>query len=328
VEVGIAYDLVSEVQLSPGEPEDLLDEYDPPETIDALEAALQANGLTTRRLGGGERLVRSVIERHPDLVFNIAEGKGTRSREAHVPAVLELLGIPYTHSDPLTLALSLDKAAAKTIVAASGVPTPAHQVVDRPDFEIELTPPLVAKPLHEGSSIGIHSDTSILRERSSVGPFVRGLLERYRQPVLLEELCPGAELTVGIVGTGADAEPIGAMEIAPRDGRVAEFLYSSDVKHDYERLVDYHVPPRCAPGVTERAIQIALDAYRALGCRDVGRIDLRIGADGEPKFLEANPLPGIDRRRSDIVILAGKTGLEYEQLIGRIVASARERHGI
>src|SRR5262245_53190833 len=186
MEVAIAYDLVTEVVQRPGTPDELLEEYDPPETIDAIEEALRANGVRTRRLGGGVRLVRARHNDRRDLVFNVAEGAETRSREAHIPAVLELLGVPYTHSDPLTMAVTLDKAAAKVIVAAQGVPTPAHQLAEDPDFELGLELPLVAKPAHEGSSIGIYSGVSIIREASDVRPRVRELLERYRQPVLLE----------------------------------------------------------------------------------------------------------------------------------------------
>jgi D-alanine-D-alanine ligase len=328
VEIGIAYELASELDLSPGAPDDLLDEYEVQETIDAIEAALHANGLTTRRLHSGERLVRAVLERRPELVFNDAEGQGTRSREAQVPAVLELLGIPYTHSDPLTMAVTLEKAAAKTIVAGAGLPTPRFQVAETEAFELLLDLPVVAKPMREGSSIGIRSESAVLRDAASVGPHVRGLLERYRQPVLVEEQCPGAELTVGILGTGAAAEPIGVMEIAPRYGEVEDFMYSVDVKRNYARLVEYRVPPACDPYLVERAQEVGMAAYAALGCRDVGRIDLRVGRDGEPMFLEANPIPGLDPQKSDIVILAGKVGMGYNDLIGRIVTSARERYGI
>jgi D-alanine-D-alanine ligase len=328
MEVAIAYDLVTEVAQRPGTPDELLEEYDPPETIDALEEALRANGVRTRRLGGGARLVRTLLEDPPDLVFNVAEGRETRSREAHVPAVLELMGIPYTHSDPLTMAVTLDKAAAKVLVAAEGVPTPAHQVVEAVEFELKIELPLVAKPAHEGSSIGIRSGESIIRKPDDLYQRVRELLERYREPVLLEELCPGAELTVGILGTGVDAEPLGVMEIAPRNGELGDFLYSLDVKRNWEQEVEYRVPPTCPAEKAARAQEHALRAYRALGCRDVARIDFRIGRDGEPQFLEANPLPGLHPRKGDIVILAGLLGIPYAELIGRIVESARKRYGI
>jgi D-alanine-D-alanine ligase len=328
VEVAIAYDLVTEVAQRPGSPDELLEEYDPPETIDALEEALRANGVRTRRLGGGERLARAVLEHRPDLVFNVAEGRETRSREAHVPALLELLGIPYTASDPLTMAVTLDKAAAKVLVAAEGVPTPPHQVVEEAEFELAIELPLVAKPAHEGSSIGIRSGASIARTPDDVRQRVRQLLERYREPVLLEELCPGAELTVGILGTGETAEPIGVMEIVPRHAKLGDFLYSLDVKRNWEQEVEYRVPPTCPAETTERAQEHALRAYRALGCRDVARIDLRVGRDGEPQFLEANPLPGLHPRNGDIVVLTGLLGIPYEELIGRILDSARKRYGI
>jgi D-alanine-D-alanine ligase len=328
MEVAIAYDLVTEVVQRPGTPDELLEEYDPPETIDAIEEALRANGVRTRRLGGGERLVRALLDDRPDLVFNVAEGAETRSREAHIPAVLELLGVPYTHSDPLTMAVTLDKAAAKVIVAAQGLPTPAHQLVDDPDFDLELELPLVAKPAHEGSSIGIYSGVSIIREASDVRPRVRELLDRYRQPVLLEEMCPGEELTVGVLGSGEGAEAVGVMEIVPRNGDLGDFLYSLDVKRNYEAEVEYRVPPSTPPETARRAQEIALEAYRALGCRDVARIDLRVGRDGRPQFLEANPLPGLHPKSSDLVILTGMLEMPYAELIGRILDEARRRYGL
>lgn len=326
MEVAIAYDLVSDVQLDPDAPDDLLAEYDPPETIEAIEAALRANGLTTRRLGGGESLVRALLDRRPGLVFNIAEGKGTRSREAHVPAVLELLGVPYTHSDPFTMAVTLEKSAATTLVAAHAVPTPVQQMVEEPDFELEVELPVVAKPIREGSSIGIRSGSSILRDPSSVRAHVLGLLERYRQPVLLEELCPGPELTVGIVGNGRGAEPIGVMEIVPRARSLDDFLYSIDVKRNYQEEVEFRLLPG-PPFLVERSLEMAVRAYSVLGCRDVARVDLRVGGDGEPKFLEMNPLPGL-HPESDIVVLSRLVGIGYEELIGRIVEAARARYGI
>jgi D-alanine-D-alanine ligase len=326
VNVGIAYDLQSDHTLSPEDPDDLLDEYDSPETIEAIEGALRSNGLTPHRLGGGERLVRALLEERPDLVFNFSEGWGTRSREAHAPALCELLGIPCTHSDPLTMAVTLDKAIAKSLVSASGVPTPAYQVVEEPGFELQLALPIVAKPLREGSSVGI-SASSILRDVASAGEQVLTLLRRYRQPVLLEEFCPGPELTVGIVGSGVGAEPIGVMEILPRTRPLEEFLYSIEVKRKWDDL-DFDVPPRRPASLVARTRELGLTAYRALGCRDVARVDFRVGADGEPKFLDANPMPGLDPVKSDLVILARGVGIGYEELLGRIVASARARHGL
>jgi D-alanine-D-alanine ligase len=323
--VGLAFDLAANFTASPTEPDDRLEEYDAPDTIDAIEAALRSRGTTTRRLGGGAELLDALVARPPGIVFNISEGWGTRSREAHVPAVLEMLGLPHTHSDPFTMAVSLDKAAAKSIVSSAGVPVPAHQLVESPDFVLQLELPVVAKPLREGSSMGIRA-SSIIRNRSELDVHVTRLLDDYRQPVLLEEFCPGAELTVGILGNGLSAEPVGVMEIVPRNGAVADFLYSVEAKRNYLEEVEYLVPPRVPSNVHKRAVEIALAAYHALGCRDVARIDLRIGADGEPKFLEGNPMPGLHPEKSDLVILCREVGIGYDDLILRILDTARARY--
>jgi len=326
VEIGIACDLVTDFATVDGEPADRLAEYDSEETVAALEAALGAAGHRTRRLGGGRRFLETMLRQPPDLVFNLAEGSGGRSREAQGPAGCEMLGVPYTHSDPFTMAVTLDKAAAKRLVRAAGVHSPDFEVLEevRP---VDLEFPVVAKPLHEGSSMGIGAG-SLVREATALGPVTTDLLERYRQPVLVEEFCPGAELTVGILGTGACARTLAVMEVAPRRRALDEFLYSGEVKHDWEVEVAYHVPPRVPPEQAARASEVALAAYRALGCRDVARIDLRVDRRGEPSFLEANPLPGLHPVISDLAMLARPLGVGYEELILRILTCARERLGI
>jgi D-alanine-D-alanine ligase len=270
-----------------------------------------------------------VLREPPELVFNIAEGFGTRSREAHVPAVLEMLRVPCTHSDPLTCAVTLDKAVAKTLVAAEGVPTPRWAVAASADDPAlaRLALPVIAKPLAEGSSIGIRKSSRIER-LPELREAVARLGTAYGQPVLVEEFCPGPEFTVGILGNGRSARVVAAMEIVPRTTSREQFVYSLEVKRNYETEVEYHVPPRQPVALVRRAHEVALGAYRALGCRDVARVDLRVGADGEPRFLEVNPLPGLNPVTGDLVILAGRAGLSYEGLIGAIVDAARERHKI
>jgi D-alanine-D-alanine ligase len=326
VEIGIAYDLRADGSDSGG-PDDRFEEYDAIATIDAVAAALETRGHRTRKLGGGRELLRELLERPPELVFNMAEGAGSRSREAHVPAVCELLGVPYTHSDPLTLAASLDKAAAKSLVAAAGLPTPRWCVVEDAGDAMALSFPVIAKPLAEGSSMGIRL-FSRADEPEELRGHVDRLLRDYGQPVLVEEFCPGAELTVGILGTGERAEALGVMEVVPLTVPTDRFVYSIEVKRSVEPFVEYDVPPQRPQQLIDRAVEVALGAYRALGCRDVGRIDLRVDAAGEPSFLEANPLPGLRPDWGDIVILAGRCGVEFEELIDRIVACARERQGV
>jgi D-alanine-D-alanine ligase len=334
--IGIAYDLKSEVERTvlrnAGDeplPDDVFEEYDSEATVTAIEEALLSNGYRTRRLGSGRSFLAQAMREPGDLVFNIAEGYGSRSREAHVPSALEMLGVPYTHSDPLTLALTLDKAMAKRVVASAGVPTPRFAVVEHVDqtYSIPLSYPLIAKPLFEGSSMGVRNYSRVVDEYE-LRELVAQLLADYHEPVLVEEFASGPEFTVGILGTGAAAEVIGAMEIVPRNCALENFVYSLEVKRNYLEEVEYHAPPRRSPEIVAHVEEVALAAYRALACRDVGRVDIRLGEDGEPKFLEVNPLPGLNPITGDLVILARANGLGYAELIGRIVDGARARQGL
>lgn len=326
MKIGIAFDLRTDFEARAEGPEDLLEEYDSPETVESIAAALRAAGHAVVLLGGGRAFVERVLREPPELVFNIAEGHGSRSREAHVPAVCELLRIPCTHSDPLTCALTLDKGLAKAVVAAAGLATPRSAVIARPAelAQLALAYPLIAKPLAEGSSIGVRR-ASRVRDEAALRALVTGLLDDYGGAVLVEEFCPGAELTVGLLGHGERMRALGVMEIAPRAGRVQDFVYSLEVKREFESEVEYRVPPALPPSLVERARELALGAARALGCRDVARVDLRIGADGEPQFLEVNPLPGLNPRTSDLVILARLVGSSHAQLVQSIAREAIQR---
>lgn len=334
--VGIAYDLRTEYERAAqhlaGEadlPEDAFEEYDSEATVLAIERALESWGYATRRLGSGRAFLTRILQDAGDLVFNIAEGYGTRSREAHVPSALEMLGVAYTHSDPLTLALSLDKAMAKRIAASAGVPTPRFAVVEHLSDvgAIDLEYPVIAKPLYEGSSMGVRRHSRCTNE-AELQALLQQLLKDYREPVLVEEFCSGPEFTVGVLGAGARAYILGSMEIVPKNGEIEDFVYSLEVKRNFENEVSYVVPPDRPREQIQSIEAVALAAYRALGCRDVGRVDVRIGADGEPKFLEVNPLPGLNPVTSDIGFIARGVGMSYRELIGRIAASARERQGL
>ena len=284
------------------------------------------------KLGGGRKFLEQALaaSRPPrtiDLVFNIAEGRNSRCREAHVPAACEMLGIPYTHSDPLTLALSLDKPLANRVAASHGIPTAPHVCVEQlGDLDaLPLPPfPLIAKPAREGSSMGIRRH-SRCENRGELQDHVASLLEQYAGPVIVERFLPGIEATVGIVGTGAEAQVLGVMEIAPRKIATENFIYSLEVKRDYLREVEYHVPPRLPAAVYNAIARTALGAYRAIGCRDVGRVDVRLDAEGVPCFIEVNPLPGLNPVSSDLPILAGRLGISYETLIATIVEKAIAR---
>lgn len=220
----------------------------------------------------------------PELVFNIAEGWGTRSREAQVPAICETLGVPYTHSDPLTMALTLDKAMAKRVVQSAGIRTAPFGVVDSVDrvATIDFPYPLFVKPMAEGSSIGVRV-TSRVVDREALTAEVERCLTAYRQAVLVERYLPGVEVTVGTCGSGDGARVLGSMEIAPAAGSADNFVYGLVSKRHYMELVRYHVPPN-SPTAAQiaDAEATALAAYRVLGCRDVGRVDMRFDADVWP----------------------------------------------
>jgi D-alanine-D-alanine ligase len=327
--IGIAYDLKTDYLdlASRSIRDDVLEEYDSMETVDAIFEALLDSGHQPVLLGGGRAFLDRLFASPVDLVFNIAEGWGSRSREAQVPAVCELLRVPCSHSDPLTLALSLDKAMTKRIAAGAGVPTPAFVCLESLDeLNKDALPPfpLFAKPAWEGSSIGIGSHSLCgnlddLRER------VASLLRDYQGPVLIEHFLPGIEVTVLIMGNGAGARVVGMMEISPRSESPAAFVYSLEVKRDYRNRVDYHVPPRLPQETISAIGETALRAYRAIGCRDIARVDLRLDAAGIASLIEVNPLPGLHPVDGDVPILCGLLGIPYASLIRGIVDEAAQR---
>jgi len=327
--IGLAYDLKEAVPVRPDQPEDALEEYDSRATVDGIAAGLEALGHPVLRLGGGRHLLETVLHDRPDLVFNIAEGLGNyRSREAQVPSVLEMLDIPYTGSDPQCLAICLDKPLTKDLVAHAGVTTPAWRVIKTVP-QLKATDwarfpfPAFVKPEHEGSSMGIRAGSPV-ESAAELLKAVPELLERYRQPVMVEQFIVGEEITVGVIGN-SPPKVIGIMRVVPRKAD-ARFVYSLDVKRDYERLVDYEAPARLAPAVLKSIEESSLTAFSLLGCRDISRVDFRVDAAGTPYFLEINPLPGLNPKSGDIVIMSGLMGWGYQSLIGAVVNAAEERY--
>jgi D-alanine-D-alanine ligase len=313
-----------------GAPDDLQEEFDSPATIEAIAAVLRGLGHDVEKLGDGRGLLERLLADPPDFVFNFAEGQGVgRSREARVPAVLEMLGIPYSGSDPLTLAVTLDKHCAKQLIGTTArqrVPAGVLIGADddplaRPALE-DFPFPGILKPAWEGSSKGIRG-TCLVDRLEDLPPLVESMRRGYGQPLLLEEFIEGEELTVGVIGNGRP-EILGVMRVSPVQP-TERFIYSLEVKRDYLRQVRYECPARLPPGELEQVKAAAVEAFRALGCRDVARIDYRLGS-GRLYFLEANPLPGLNPESSDLVIMARLCGWTYEQLIGQIVQAALERN--
>ncbi|MBI2869403.1 MAG: ATP-grasp domain-containing protein [Chloroflexi bacterium] len=328
--IGLAYDLKEAVAREHGGPEDALAEYDCAETLGYLREAIEADGHTVVTLGGGRQMLENILARPVDFVFNIAEGRGTwRSREAQVPGLLEMLDIPYSGSDPLTLAACLDKALTKQIVSLAGVATPAWTQVsttgqlERTDWA-SLPFPAIVKPVWEGSSKGIKL-TSLADNPEQAAALARDILTEYRQPAIIEQFIAGDELTVGVVGN-APPEVIGVMRILPRQPS-ERFVYSIEVKRDWRALVEYECPARLPQAILDRVAGSSLAAFRALGCRDFARIDFRLGAGGRPYFLEINPLPGLGDY-SDLVIMAVKAGWSHRALIQAVLRAALGRYPV
>ncbi|HTY82399.1 MAG TPA: ATP-grasp domain-containing protein [Dehalococcoidales bacterium] len=325
--VGLSFDLKTAVA-ERHTVEDAFEEYDSPETVNIISAALQSAGHEIVKLGGGAQFLDNIRREAVDIVFNIAEGRGThRSREAQVPSVLEMLDIPYTGSDPLTLAVSLDKPVTKKLLATEGVITPAWLIINN-ETELknarwrELRFPVIIKPAYEGSSKGIRL-TSLAQEIRHAQEEVGRILADYHQPVMVEEFIDGEEITIGVVGN-APPSVVGIMRVVPRK-KPEHFVYSLEVKRDYLNLVDYECPANLPQGVLQKLEESSLKAFKALGCRDFSRIDYRVSADGTPYFIEINPLPGLGTY-SDLVIMATMLGWTHEGLIRAVFEAACARY--
>ena len=313
-------------------------EWDAPATIAAVESALSQLGKVVR-LEATEDFPERLRQTRPDIVFNIAEGFRGVNREAHVPAICEFFGIPYSGSDPFTLTLCLDKARTKETLAFHGIPTPPFAVVDDP-AEIEsvtadLHLPLFVKPLHEGSSKGI-TDGNLCWDRKQLRKQTQFLLTNYKQPVLVEEYLPGKEFTCAVLGNGDEATvlPIVGMNFDSLP-KGALPIYGFDAKFVWDRpekpLEIFQCPARITSELQASIERVTLDAFRVLGCRDWARIDIRLDAAGNPNVLEVNPLPGILPDPADNSCLpkaARAAGIGYDELIQSCLKYAAVRQGV
>jgi D-alanine-D-alanine ligase len=323
--IGVTYDLRSEY-LAMGYGEEETAEFDSEITVAAICGALEALGYEPVRIGGVRQLAQMLVagERW-DAVFNICEGLKGVAREAQVPALLEAYDVPYVFSDPLTLSLALDKGMAKKIVGACGVATPDFAVID--DLgdlaHLALPFPLFLKPVAEGSGKGVDAKSRVTNP-NQLARVADDLLKRFHQPVLVESFLPGREFTVGITGTGLEAKALGVLEVVLTD-HATPHGYGYENKEHFEEKTIYRL---AEDSLADGAAEVALAAWRALRCRDGGRIDIRYGDDGKAYFLEANPLAGLNPDRSDLVFIARFKGIAYRDLIGRIMQSCAQRHPV
>lgn len=310
-------------------------EWDEPATIDAVEAALRAFGEVVRLEAVGDFAER-LPDARVDLLFNMAEGLNGPSREAHVPAIAEFLGIPYTASDPLTLTLALHKGRTKEVFKARGVPTASYRLVESVEdlhrLDGGLPFPVFVKPVWEGSSKGI-AEASYAEDREAAKARALHVLETYGQPALIESYLPGEEFTVAVLGNGGDARalpiirfrfdqlPEGALPVM---GYEAKWVWDRP-----EEPLDLLECPAKVPESVRRGIeQAAVSAYRALGCRDWARVDVRLDGAGVPNVVEVNPLPGIIPNAADNSCFpraAWTAGMTYDGLIQEVVRIAWKR---
>ncbi len=316
-------------------------EWDNPETIDAVAAALSETHHVIKIDCHPNRL-REIIEtlerEKPDICFNIAEGAGAVSREAQVPALLEMLGLKYTASDPMTLCITLDKARTKEILAYHNIPTPAFHLVSslrdiEPVLAVEKKFPLIVKPLHEGSSKGIF-ERSVVSTNDDLKAQLMEVLTQYRQPALIEEFLSGREFTVALLGNGESVEVLPIVELTfDHLPHGSKRIYSYEAKWLWDNPQNpvevFHCPAPLTPPLEKSIAKICQRAFAALRCRDWARIDVRLDEYDNPYIIEVNPLPGIlpnPDEHSCFPMAARQAGLSYNQLINRVLNEALQRY--
>ena len=343
--VAVICNLKKNVQLKAGAPSDALAEYDSLETVGALRSALASVGHQVVVLEADETLLDSVRQAEPDVCFNIAEGLRGDARESQVPALLEMLDIPYTGSKVLAHAISLDKAMTKRIWREAGLPTAPFQVFRRAGEALltQLTFPLFVKPLHEGTGMGINGG-SIVHNDVDLRSQVRWVIDTYRQPALVESYLPGREFTVGLIGNARGGDRSGSnglydesgyhvfpiLEIDAQVG-AGEGLYNAASKSysPGEAGAPLYLCPAGIPVSLARELgQLAIEAFEAIGALDVARVDFRLGHDGQPYLLEINTLPGLNPTVSDLCIMARAEGFRYDHLINEVLNLAVERYAL
>ena len=350
MKVALLANLKTNAPTWPGMSPDRWDDLDSEETIQDIMQAIEAGGHEVTFLEGNLSLVETLPKAKPDICFNICEGHFGDGREAQVPALLEMMRIPYTGSQVLTLALALDKPMTKRVLTYHSLPTPAFQVFERvtEPLDAELQFPLFVKPSREGTGMGVSAE-SIVRDEAQLRAQLKRLFERYDQPVLVEHYIEGREVTVGMVGNlrSPVAWRLPEDEEAPRILKGLHFfpalevdmaaypeeeagIYTSRIKTVMAHDFHYLCPAPLDDDQLDELNWLAAAIFRITGCLDVARVDFRLDAnDGDkPYILEINPLPGLNRGYSDLCIEAAADGWSYETLINEILDLAADRYGL
>ncbi len=348
--VAVLANLKKNAPTLPGIPEDYWADLDAESTVEAIVEALRQGGHQVSFIEGNIELCDRLREEQPDICFNICEGHFGDSREAHVPAILEMLRVPYTGSKVLTLALTLDKPMTKRVLAFHGLPTPPFQVFERVNepLDPELRFPLFVKPSRQGTGMGI-SAQSIVHNEDELRAQVGRMLDAYQEPVLVERFISGRDITVGLVGnlTPPVAWRVPEDESAPRIWRGLRFLppleiglggfaqeeggiYTHRAKVELAEQLTYTCPAHLYAELVEELEWLAAATFRVTGCLDVARVDFRLDEEdgNKPYILEINPLPGLAPGISDLVIEAAAAGISHAALVNMILDEAAERYGL
>jgi D-alanine-D-alanine ligase len=274
---------------------------------------------------------------NPEIVFNVAECANGISREAQIPAMLDMLKIPYTGSDPLTLTTCLDKSRAKEVLSYHNIPTSKFLLVesldDLKDFKLNF--PVMIKPVAEGSSKGIFN-SSFVNNKKDLEERLSENLEKYNQPFLIEEYLPGREFTVAVLGNNSDTEVLPIVEINFNElpeGLIPIYSYEAKwIADTRENPLDiFTCPAKVDKDLQEKISKVALQTYKVLRCRDWSRIDIRLDTDGNPNVIEVNPLPGIlpdPKDNSCFPKAARAKGLAYNEMINKVLLVSAKRHNL
>jgi D-alanine-D-alanine ligase len=340
------------------EPWDAWNELDNEKTVGSMERALRAGGHEVIAMEGDAALPQKLERYKIDIAFNTCEGHYGASREAQVPAMLDMLRVPYTGAGVMTLTVALDKPMAKRVMAYHNLPSPAFQTFISGDERLEahLKYPLFVKPSREGSGIGITAK-SVCRNARELREQVKFIIDSYRQPAIVEEYIEGREFTIGLLGNlpwniksnrstrqikangnGSGKPPqIPAtlhvlppleVDLSPCPPEEAG-LYTSVIKGKLYDVPKYLCPAPISKTLRAKMERYAAGAFAALECNDFARVDFRVRADtGDPYILEINPLAGLQERISDIVMAAEADGLDYVGLINGILEAALQRYGM
>jgi D-alanine-D-alanine ligase len=323
LKVGIACNLKTE------HADDAQAEFDEPSTVEAIKSALLKGGYDAFVIEATTDFPQKVKETKPDIVFNIAEGLKGRTREGQVPAILDYLGVPYTGSDATALGVALDKVMTKRLVKDANVITPGFFTINSDDFAIPVgfSFPAILKPNAEGSSKGI-SDKSVAKNEQELREKAKEELRLYGNDLLAESYIDGREFTVGLLGNSSSLKVFEPMELIYKKLRGDYKVYSYEVKRNFEQYISYRCPAEIPQDINRKLKEAAKTAFNVLGCKDLARVDFRLGQDGTVFFIEANPLPGLAPNYSDYPMLAQFNGVSYDELVCAVLEAALKRLNI